>query len=115
MDFKIDPKGYFRIWIEEGRILCKHKDLTITGNSAKDIITTIIKMNLISTFDHCAYLARELTKAEIALKLGKNYIQDSDLDFGILSSSYLRIPLRRRGSIGERLDKIAKSFFRKNG
>ncbi|MFP4558915.1 MAG: DUF4346 domain-containing protein, partial [Archaeoglobaceae archaeon] len=39
--------------------------------------------------DHAAYLGRELKKAEIALKLNKNYVQDSELNFGIYSSNEL--------------------------
>ncbi|MEM4524601.1 MAG: DUF4346 domain-containing protein, partial [Archaeoglobaceae archaeon] len=37
----------------------------------------------VSRLDHAAYLGRELMKAEIALRLGKNYIQDRELNFGI--------------------------------
>jgi hypothetical protein len=32
---------------------------------------------------HAFYLGAELTKAEIALRLGKRYIQDEPLDFGV--------------------------------
>jgi dihydropteroate synthase len=33
-------------------------------------------MGLISRMEHATYLGSELEKAEIALKLGKNYVQD---------------------------------------
>ena len=32
------------------------------------------------TQEHAAYLGKELEKAEIALKLGKQYVQDDPLD-----------------------------------
>jgi dihydropteroate synthase len=36
-------------------------------------------MGLVSTLDHAAYLGSELAKAEVALRTGKEYIQDSSL------------------------------------
>jgi dihydropteroate synthase len=36
-------------------------------------------MGLVSRLDHAAYLGSELAKAEIALKTGKEYIQDRGL------------------------------------
>ena len=81
--FVRDPKGDFRIWIDKDRIVCSHKDVSIVGNDAKSIIDTVINLGLVSRLDHVAYLGRELKKAEIALKLGKNYIQDEELNFGI--------------------------------
>lgn len=84
--FVRDPSGDFRIWINNGRIVCSHERLTVVGDDAKSISDTIIKNNLVSRLDHATYLGRELEKAEIALKLGKNYVQDSELNFGIYSS-----------------------------
>ncbi len=85
--FKFDPKGYFKIWLEKGKIFCKHSSgVTIVGSSADDILSTIISNNLISNLEHAAYLGKELTKAEIALKLNKNYVQDLDLNFGIYTN-----------------------------
>jgi len=81
--FVRDPKGDFRIWIDKDRIVCSHKDVSIVGKDAKSIVDTVINLGLVSRLDHAAYLGRELKKAEIALKLGKNYIQDEELNFGI--------------------------------
>jgi dihydropteroate synthase len=39
----------------------------------------IIKKGLVSRVEHAAYLGAELQKAEISLKLGKNYLQDFPL------------------------------------
>ncbi|MFN3384446.1 MAG: dihydropteroate synthase-like protein [Archaeoglobaceae archaeon] len=84
-EFHRDPKGDFIIFIADGKIFCKHDRVTIAGERAKEIIDTILKLGLVSRLDHAAYLGRELMKAEIALRLGKNYIQDRDLNFGFLA------------------------------
>jgi len=49
---------------------------------------------------HAFYLGAELTKAEIALRLGKRYIQDEPLDFGVASprQSGDRLRLKEAGS-----------------
>lgn len=86
-EFVRDPCGDFRVWVHNGKIICSHKQLTVVGDDAKSISDTIVKNNLISRVDHAAYLGRELEKAELALKLGKSYVQDRDLNFGIYSST----------------------------
>jgi dihydropteroate synthase-like protein len=83
--FVRDPKGDFRIWIDKDKIICEHEKAVIVGKNAKEILDTIISMNLVSRLDHAGYLGRELKKAEIALKLGKSYVQDEELNFGIYS------------------------------
>ncbi|MEM4456754.1 MAG: dihydropteroate synthase-like protein [Archaeoglobaceae archaeon] len=84
-EFHRDPKGDFIIFIADGKIFCKHEKATIAGKRAKEIIDTILELGLVSRLDHAAYLGRELMKAEIALRLGKNYVQDQDLNFGFLA------------------------------
>lgn len=84
-EFVRDTRGDFRIWNYGGKIICSHEKLVIAGSDAKSISDTVIRNNLVSRLDHAAYLGRELQKAEIALKLEKNYIQDSELNFGIYS------------------------------
>ena len=81
--FVRDPKGDFRIRVWKDRIVCEHDRAVVVGRRAKEIIDTVLKLNLVSRLDHAGYLGRELMKAEIALKLGKNYVQDDELDFGI--------------------------------
>ncbi len=83
-EFVRDPKGDFRIWIWKDRIVCQHESVTIVGKNAKEILDTAIRLDLVSRLDHAGYLGRELMKAEIALKLGKNYVQDEPLRFGRL-------------------------------
>lgn len=84
-EFIRDPFGDFRIWLKEGKIICNHKKISIVGDNARSITDTVISKKLVSRLDHAAYLGIELKKAEIALKLGKNYTQDLELDFGIYS------------------------------
>ncbi|MDK2876907.1 MAG: hypothetical protein PWQ22_1317 [Archaeoglobaceae archaeon] len=81
-EFIRDPFGDFIIFIANGKIFCKHEKAVVAGKNAKEIIDTILRLGLVSRLDHAAYLGRELMKAETALKLGKNYIQDRDLNFG---------------------------------
>ena len=59
----------------------KRPEIKFTGKTASAIYKEIISKNLIKNLDHAAYLGRELARAEIALKLGKNYVQDEDLLF----------------------------------
>jgi dihydropteroate synthase-like protein len=53
--------------------------LKITGSSAKEVYDVILDRPLTKDPFHAAYLGKELCKAEIALRLGKEYVQDRDL------------------------------------
>jgi dihydropteroate synthase-like protein len=85
----IDEKGLFKIAIDHNNgtivavhIPCRQQDnpsVIIKGETAENIFSKIEEMSLITRFDHAAYLGRELAKAEVALKTGKEYIQDSPL------------------------------------
>ncbi|WP_456369326.1 dihydropteroate synthase-like protein [Geoglobus sp.] len=86
-EFHRDPLGDFRIWISGDRIVCSHERACISGQSAKSITDTVLRKGLVSRLDHAAYLGRELTKAEIALRLKKSYVQDEELNFGYYSRS----------------------------
>ena len=57
----------------------KKPELKFRGKTAKGLYKEIIHRKLIKNPEHAAYLGKELEKAEIALKLGKNYVQDEDL------------------------------------
>ncbi|OPX60854.1 MAG: methyltetrahydrofolate:corrinoid/iron-sulfur protein methyltransferase [Methanobacterium sp. PtaB.Bin024] len=79
--FVQDPAGSFKISLIDGRIMTVHYQkmqptLVIYGQTAKAIYDEIIKRQLVSRIEHAAYLGQELQKAEDALKLGKNYVQD---------------------------------------
>jgi len=93
-DWKMDPKGYFLIyvnkkqkWIEVG--YCKFTKLgnspvndmiaIIKGKTAIEIVNTLIKEKFISSLQHAADMGIELHKAELSLKYNFKYIQDKDL------------------------------------
>jgi len=77
--WEMDPKGCFRIRTAEGRIVAEHDKVSIAGDSATDLLNTIISRGLVTRLDHAGYLGRELQKAEEALKIGRSYSQDEPL------------------------------------
>jgi len=84
-----DPKGCFKIMIDRGSdvIAALHfstskrdkPTVIIKGKTAREMYAKIVEMDLVTRLDHAAYLGSELAKAEIALKTGKEYIQDRPL------------------------------------
>lgn len=83
-----DGSGWFKIQIDrhEEKIVAIHYPLgsrepgtIIRGDHSRTIYQTIIRENLISNYDHAAYLGKELEKAAIALRLGRSYVQDEPL------------------------------------
>ncbi len=87
--FKMDPKGYFLIKIDSDKKTinagyCTFPDnklkIEIIGKTAIEVVNTIIREGLVSTLQHAADLGIELHKAEIALKKGIKYVQDSNLE-----------------------------------
>jgi len=88
-DYRADPKGCFKILLDrdEGSIVVMHysqyrlkkPDVVIKGRRAVDVYRTAVRMNLVSTLEHAAYLGSEVEKAEMALKLGRSYVQDTPL------------------------------------
>jgi dihydropteroate synthase len=85
----LDSEGMFKISIDrtEGVLVAVHYtslDMTspiniIKGKTADSVYAKIVGMSLVSRLDHAAYLGSELAKAEIALRTGKEYIQDKKL------------------------------------
>ncbi len=85
---ELDPSGLFKIALdrEETNIVVLHYEAAmdspckiIKGKTAESVYVKIFELGLVSRLDHAAYLGRELAKAEICLKTGKDYIQDSHL------------------------------------
>jgi dihydropteroate synthase-like protein len=84
---ELDPSGAFRILLDRvgGNIVAVHylsqkvdkPDRIIKGTTADVIYTEIACLGLASQPLHLAYLGSELAKAEIALRSGKEYIQDA--------------------------------------
>jgi dihydropteroate synthase-like protein len=82
--FVQDPSGSFKIEVEDGFIKAIHyknmePTLCIRAKTAKQVFDEIIEMKLVSRMEHASYLGSELQKAEIAAKVGKNYVQDFPL------------------------------------
>ena len=79
-----DPKGYFLIEPRpnEKLIYAHHYDYdgnyeqSVAGENAQEIYYTLLRLNLITTLQHAAYLGAELQKADECLRLNKTYIQD---------------------------------------
>jgi dihydropteroate synthase-like protein len=81
----LDPLGVFKIRVDhnlgciEALYIGKKGRILIRGRTAKSIQNKILELGLVSQLSHAIYLGRELIKAEIALQLGKNYIQEMSL------------------------------------
>jgi dihydropteroate synthase-like protein len=85
----VDPQGVFRITVDRNAevLVALHfatpeadKPSTIVkGETAEAVYAKIVEMGLVTRLDHAAYLGSELAKAEVALKTGKEYVQDSKL------------------------------------
>lgn len=85
----LDSAGMFKISVDrlENVLVAVHytsldmnKPVNVVkGKTADSVYAKIMEMGLVSRLDHAAYLGTELAKAEIALRTGKEYIQDSSL------------------------------------
>ncbi len=79
--FVEDPKGNFIIRLEDGRIVLELRDQegvlvqSYSGTSAREILGQVNLDALMPR--HAAYLARELARAEEALRRGLEYVQDA--------------------------------------
>ena len=79
-------RGFFRIFVdrEEGMIAAaffpdahaEKPKIIFKGRTAEEVYNEIIGQKLLGVAEHIAYIAKELTKAEIALKIGRSYVQD---------------------------------------
>ena len=85
---RLDPRGFFKVWVdrEHGCIVVEHyktgesgPDHVFCGREPVSIGREIARRGLIELLDHAIYLGSELQKAWIALKTGKDYVQDEDL------------------------------------
>ncbi len=83
----LDSQGNFKISVDrtEGVLVAAQFDSAqmakpvnvVKGKTADSVYSQIVVMGLVSRLDHAAYLGNELAKAEIALQIGKEYVQDS--------------------------------------
>ena len=84
-----DTEGSFRIIIDRlsQNIVAAHysgprmdkPDKIVKGKTANAIYSEIAELGLAAEPNHLAYLGSELAKAEIALRTGKQYIQDTGM------------------------------------
>jgi tetrahydromethanopterin S-methyltransferase subunit A len=80
----LDPAGYVVIYLDPDRrlMIAEHYqttgvlDAVIEGGNAVDVMATLLHERLVTRLDHTAYLSRELTRAEQALRDGGPYVQD---------------------------------------
>jgi dihydropteroate synthase-like protein len=85
----VDPQGMFRIIVDRNAetIVALHfataeadkPSNIVKGVTAEAVYAKIVEMGLVTLLDHVAYLGCELAKAEVALKTGKDYVQDNPL------------------------------------
>jgi len=73
-----DPKGNFRIGIEDDQIVAVINGRAVKGRSWMDVFHIILNNGDVSRLDHAAYLGKELYKAELAIRFGRSYEQDGD-------------------------------------
>jgi thymidylate synthase len=78
---RLDPMGYFRITLDGKDILVEHRfeDVTLReyrGKTAASLQHQIARDVAVSDINHAIYLGRQLAKAEMALKDGREFVQD---------------------------------------
>jgi dihydropteroate synthase-like protein len=77
-DLEYDPRGNFRIGIEDSWIVAVRKGKAIRGKRWQDLLYAIIREDGVSLLDHAGYLGRELYKAELAIRYGRSFEQDGE-------------------------------------
>ncbi len=88
-EFRLDPAGYFILkvfYTKEliGARFCSNDHIPkydFVGKNAEEIYATIVRMKITHNMMHLAYIGHELHKAEVAMKLHLNFVQDSPLDY----------------------------------
>uniref|UniRef100_A0A7V4G6N0 DUF4346 domain-containing protein n=1 Tax=Desulfobacca acetoxidans TaxID=60893 RepID=A0A7V4G6N0_9BACT len=78
---QLDPMGYFRVTLDGQEILVEHRleDVTLKeyrGRTAVALQHQLARDLAVSDINHAMYLGRQLAKAEMALKEGREYVQD---------------------------------------
>ncbi|HDD25574.1 MAG TPA: DUF4346 domain-containing protein, partial [Acidilobales archaeon] len=82
---EFEPSNYFKILVDDLIYALNFRNneevarRAYVGTDGLSIGREIISRGDVKSLDHALYLGYELAKAEIALQLGKNYVQDSKL------------------------------------
>ncbi len=87
-DEVMDPVGYFLIRVNNKDLeagLCDYDKVNVIkrvwkGQKPQDVYQKIIADMPEIMREHCSYLAKELTRAWICMKLGVKYVQDGKMD-----------------------------------
>jgi dihydropteroate synthase-like protein len=77
-DLRYDPKGNFRIGVEDDQIVAVINGRAVQGRTWMGVFEEILKNGDVSLLDHAAYLGKELYKAELAIRFGRSFEQDGD-------------------------------------
>lgn len=77
-NLEYDPKGSFRIGIEDGFIVAVRHGKAIRGKRWGDVFSAILEEEGVSLLDHAGYLGKELYKAELCLRFGRSFEQDGE-------------------------------------
>jgi dihydropteroate synthase-like protein len=85
----MDPCGVFRVMVDrDARTIVAlyytsneavEPSIVVRGADAAVVMAEVLRLGLVSRLDHAAYLGGELAKAEEALRIGRDYVQDSAL------------------------------------
>lgn len=86
-EWVMDPTGFVTIkpFPEQGliKVRCytsKHELLyVVQGQHAEEIYNTMVRLKVVTSLTHAAYLGSELQKAEIAMRFRLEYMQDDPL------------------------------------
>ncbi len=97
-------KGFTRIYLSEHEIVLEWKgggeEVVLHGNDAlsigRQLIRELGKRGISPSLEHSIYIGYELSKAEIALSIDKNYIQDKPLFKKIPSGDNIDTNLHRK-------------------
>jgi thymidylate synthase len=78
---RLDPMGYFRVSLDGQEILVEHRfeDVTLKeyrGRTAVAVQHQVARDLALSDINHAMYLGRQLARAELALKEGREFVQD---------------------------------------
>ena len=74
----IRVESFKSVYDEKGHVITGKPEHVIEDPDPVAIYQTVIRMGLVKKLDHAAYLGRELTLAELALRTGEEYTQDDD-------------------------------------
>ncbi len=77
-ELRYDPKGNFRIGVEDDQIVAVINGRAVQGRTWMGVFEEILKNGDVSLLDHAAYLGKELYKAELAIRFGRSFEQDGD-------------------------------------